>query len=90
MERARLGLGDAPFSDLAHVLDGIVGIRTFLIPVPNQNWSGLVVRDGSGRPCIAVNAKEPTYRRNFTLAHEYAQVLIHLSKSGVPQGRIDA
>lgn len=90
MERARLGLGEAPLKELADLLDGIVGIRTFLVPVPNQNWSGLVVRDRGGRPCIAVNAKEPPYRRNFSLAHEYAHVLVHLSKSGVPQGRIDA
>ena len=37
-------------------LDGRAGVRTFMLPVTNQRWSGLVVRDQSGRPCIAVNS----------------------------------
>ncbi|MBI2939255.1 MAG: ImmA/IrrE family metallo-endopeptidase [Chloroflexi bacterium] len=90
MERGRLGLGDAPLKDLMDLLDSTVGIRTFLIPVQNQSWSGLVVRDNDGRPCIAVNAKEEAYRRNFSLAHEYAHVLVHLARQGMPQARIDA
>ena len=36
---ARLGLGDAPIRDLVGLLDSKLGIRTFLVPVPNQNWS---------------------------------------------------
>lgn len=89
MERGRLGLGDAPLRNLMDLLDGTVGIRTFLIPVKNQSWSGLVVRDRDGRPGIAVNAREESYRRDFTLAHEYAHVLVHLAKQGMPQARID-
>jgi Zn-dependent peptidase ImmA (M78 family)/transcriptional regulator with XRE-family HTH domain len=89
MERGRLGLGDAPLKDLMNLLDGIVGIKTFLIPVEHQSWSGLVARDKTGRPCIAVNAKEESYRRNFTLAHEYGHVLAHLAKEGMPAARID-
>lgn len=92
MERGRLGLGDAPLKDLKDLmdlLDSTVGIRTFAIPVEQQSWSGLVVRDADGRPCIAVNAKEESYRRNFTLAHEYGHVLVHLAKEGMRAARID-
>lgn len=89
MERGRLGLGDAPLKDLMNLLDGIVGVKTFLIPVERQSWSGLVARDKAGRPCIAVNAKEESYRRGFTLAHEYGHVLAHFGKEGTPAARID-
>jgi Zn-dependent peptidase ImmA (M78 family) len=89
MERSRLGLGDAPVKDLADLLDGKAGVRCFMVPVTNQRWSGLVVRDQSGRPCIAVNSEEEFYRRNFSLAHEYGHVLVHLGRDDRPQGHID-
>lgn len=89
MERARLGLGEAPLLDLLNLLDSTVGVRTFLVPVDAQSWSGLVVRDKDGRPCIAVNSKEESYRRNFDLAHEYGHVLVHLARQGMPLARVD-
>lgn len=89
MERGRLGLGDAPVKDMMDLLDSSAGIRTFLILVKASLWSGLVVRDREGRPCVAVNALEESYRRNFTLAHEYGHVLVHLAKRGAPAARID-
>jgi Zn-dependent peptidase ImmA (M78 family) len=90
MERSRLGLGDAPIKDLADLLDGKVGVRTFMLPVENQRWSGLVVRDRTGRPCVAVNSKEEFYRRNFDLAHEYGHVLVHVGRGDRPDGLIDS
>jgi len=89
MERARLGLGDAPVTGLVDLLDGTVGIRTFLMPVMNDNWSAVSVAGPSGRPCIAVNSKEPPYRRTWDLAHEYGHVLVHLFRQGAPQARLD-
>ncbi len=89
MERVRLGLGDAPVKDLVDLLDGTVGIRVFMLPVSQQSWSGLVVSDRSGRPCVAVDSKEPFYRRNFTLAHEYGHALVDLSDASTPQAWID-
>ncbi len=89
MERSRLGLGDAPVTGLMDLLDETVGIRTFLLPVDSQNWSSVVVRDRTGRPCIAVNSKEESYRRNFDLAHEYGHALVHLPREDGPQARID-
>jgi Zn-dependent peptidase ImmA (M78 family) len=89
MERGRLGLGDAPIKDLMDLLDSGVGVRTFLVPVRASLWSGLVARDVRGRPCIAVNSKEESYRRNFALAHEYGHVLAHVGGSRGPAARID-
>ncbi len=89
MERSRLGLGDAPIKDLTDLLDAKAGVRTFLLPVENQRWSGLVVRDQQGRPCIAANSKEEFYRRNFDLAHEYGHVLVHLGRENRPEGHVD-
>ena len=89
MERSRLGLGDAPVKDLVDILDGNVGIRVFMLPVGQKSLSGLVVQSRSGRPCVLVNSTEIHYRRNFTLAHEYAHALVHLSEPSAPKAWID-
>ena len=92
MERSRLGLGDGPIKeirDLMDLLDGTVGIRTFLVPVQSSTWSGLVVRDAGGRPCIAVDAMDESYRRNFSLAHEYGHALAHMGGPNTLAARID-
>ncbi len=89
MERVRLGLGDAPVKDLVDLLDGNVGIRVFMLPVGQKSLSGLVVQSRSGRPCVLVNSTEIHYRRNFTLAHEYAHALVHLSEPSAPKAWID-
>ena len=89
MERARLGLGDAPLGDIAALLDSSVGVRVFMLPVSRRSWSGLVVQDRRGRACVAIDSKDPFYRRNFTLAHEYGHALVHFSKQSAPQARID-
>jgi Zn-dependent peptidase ImmA (M78 family)/transcriptional regulator with XRE-family HTH domain len=89
MERSRLGLGDAPIKNLADTLDEGAGARAFALPVANQSWSGLVVKDDTGRPCIAVNIRDEPYRRNYDLAHEYGHVLVHLGRDDRPQARVD-
>ena len=65
MERARLGLGDSPITELIDLLDGTAGIRTFLVPVAQDNWSSVSVQGMNRRPCIAVNSKEEVYRRQY-------------------------
>jgi len=91
MERGRIGLGDAPIKDidLMNLLDETVGVRCYLVPVERQSWSAVSVLDFRGRPCIAVNSREESYRRNFDLAHDYAHVLVHLRRNGDPEGHID-
>jgi Zn-dependent peptidase ImmA (M78 family) len=89
MERARLGLGDAPVTDLMDLLDAMVGIRTFLVPVKQDNWSSVSVQGRNGRPCIAVSSKDEVYRRQFDLAHEYGHVLVHLFRKDGPPAHIE-
>lgn len=89
MERARLGLGDAPIGDLVDLLDGTAGIRTFLIPVKTDTWSSVAVLNRAGRPCLAVNSKEPGYHRQYDLAHEYGHVLAHLFRRDGPPAHIE-
>lgn len=89
MERARLGLGDAPIGDLVDLLDGTVGIRTFLVPVAQDTWSSVSVQGSGRRPCIAVSSKETVYRRRYDLAHEYGHVLVHLFRKDGPPAHID-
>ena len=89
MERARLGLGDASIPNLMDLLDGTVGIRTFLIPVRQDNWSSVSVQGRNRRACIAVNSMEPVFRRQYDLAHEYGHVLVHLFRKDGPPAHID-
>lgn len=40
--------------------------------------SGLIKMSGkNGRPVIAINAKEPTQRKRFTIAHEIGHFILH-------------
>lgn len=90
MERARLGLGDAPVGDLVELLDGTIGVRTFLMPVAQDNWSSVSVQGRGGRPCIVVNSKDEAYRRQYDLAHEYGHVLVHLFRKEAPPAHIES
>jgi Zn-dependent peptidase ImmA (M78 family)/DNA-binding XRE family transcriptional regulator len=81
MERARLGLGDAPISDITELLDEQGGARIFHLPVTDDNLSGAAAYDRQNWACILVNANEEPYRRTFTIAHEYAHCLAHLKRS---------
>lgn len=81
MERGRLGLADGPILDMTQLLDGQGGARVFHLPLGDNSLSGAAARDPHGWGCILVNAAEPTYRRTFTIAHEYAHCLVHLGAS---------
>lgn len=89
MERSRLGLGDAPLKDVMDFLDGTVGVPCFLVPVLGKTWSGVAVRSGQERSCVAANSRDYVYRRNWSLTHEYAHVLVHLRREGSPEANLD-
>ncbi len=74
-ERNRLGLGDGPVPDLRETLENDVGLRIFVIPLPSA-VAGLFVYIELLGGCVAINAKHPPERRNWTLAHEYAHFLV--------------
>lgn len=73
-ERRRLGLGSAPVPDLIDLLEA-QGILTAQLDLPKEvDGLTLMLRDG---PFVAVNRRERVLpRRRFSLAHEYAHVLL--------------
>jgi Zn-dependent peptidase ImmA (M78 family)/transcriptional regulator with XRE-family HTH domain len=79
-ERRRLGIGQAPQPDVAELLEKH-GVRTATVDLP-QDISGLTLIDLEAGPLIAVNRREHILRRNFSLAHEYAHVLVDCDATG--------
>jgi Zn-dependent peptidase ImmA (M78 family)/DNA-binding XRE family transcriptional regulator len=73
-ERNRLGIGDGPIRPLREVLEIEVGLRIFLLPLPNH-VAGLFVNVETLGGCIGVNINHPAERRRWTMAHEYAHYL---------------
>lgn len=73
-ERRRLGLGDAPISDLRAVLEEAVGLRIFFYEMPSFVAGIFGFNDRLGG-CIGVNIGHPWYRGNWSLAHEYGHFL---------------
>lgn len=82
-ERHRLGLGEAPVPALRELLEKLVGLRIFYVPMqPSAKFSEIYFFDPLVGGCIAINqlhsnAKE---RCRWSLAHAYAHFLAHRSK----------
>jgi len=73
-ERNRLGLGDAPISDLRAVFEEAVGLRVFFYQML-PSVAGIFGYNDRLGGCIGVNISHPWYRGNWSLAHEYAHFL---------------
>ena len=73
-ERARLGIGDAPISDLRALLEETVGLRIFYYRMASAIAGIFACNDDLGG-CIGINSRHPAARGNFSLAHEYAHFL---------------
>jgi Zn-dependent peptidase ImmA (M78 family)/DNA-binding XRE family transcriptional regulator len=73
-ERNRLGLGDAPISDLRAVFEEAVGLRVFFYEMPSSVAGIFGYNDRLGG-CIGVNIEHPWYRGNWSLAHEFGHFL---------------
>jgi Zn-dependent peptidase ImmA (M78 family)/transcriptional regulator with XRE-family HTH domain len=73
-ERNRLGLGDAPMSDLRALLEEAVGLRIFFYDMPSSVAGIFGYNDRIGG-CVGINVKQPWHRGNWSLAHEYAHFL---------------
>jgi Zn-dependent peptidase ImmA (M78 family)/DNA-binding XRE family transcriptional regulator len=73
-ERNRLGLGDAPISDLRALLEEAVGLRIFFYEMPSSVAGIFGYNDRLGG-CIGTNLKQPWHRANWSLAHEYGHFL---------------
>jgi len=72
--RRQLGLGSEPIPDLRTVLEE-KGVRIFAVPVPESEFAGFSWWHPVYGPCIMVNARDPSGRRNFTIAHEYFHLI---------------
>jgi Zn-dependent peptidase ImmA (M78 family)/transcriptional regulator with XRE-family HTH domain len=73
-ERNRLGLGDAPVSDLRALLEEAVGLRIFFYDMPFLVAGIFGYNDRLGG-CIGINLKQPWHRGNWSLAHEYGHFI---------------
>lgn len=67
--RQWLGLGLAPVHDMVSLLEGQLGARVFVRPLPGR-ISGLYAYDEVAGPCILLNADHPRDRRALTAGHE--------------------
>ena len=79
-ERQRLGMGMAPAGDLAGMLESH-GVRAGFVSLP-ANISGLTLADVNIGVFVVVNAGHVAVRQRFSLAHEYAHVLMDRDRSG--------
>ena len=80
-ERRRLGLGSAPVSDFAEVLEA-QGVRTLLVALP-ENVSGLTLMEPSVGVIVVANGDHHVHRQRFSYAHEYAHVLFDRARLGL-------
>ncbi|MGA2640517.1 MAG: ImmA/IrrE family metallo-endopeptidase [Spirochaetia bacterium] len=67
--RQRLGLGNAPVSDLISLLELEFGVRIYILRL-DPRVSGLYAYDEALGPCILLNASHPRSRRVQSAAHE--------------------
>lgn len=77
-ERRRLGLGTSPVGDIVGLLE-LRGVKVLDWPMPpgSEIDGALFVSEETG-PCVLVNAGEVWARRHFTVAHEYAHLLLDM------------
>lgn len=79
-ERQRLAVGYAPIGDLAELLES-QGVRTGAVSMPG-NLSGLMLSDKNIGVFIVINSDHAPLRQRFSLAHEYAHVLMDRNRTG--------
>ena len=73
--RDRLGYGLHPITDLAATLEERWGFRIFIRGI-GSSISGLFAFHPKLGPNVLLNAKHPSQRRNWTLAHELGHFLV--------------
>lgn len=72
-ERQRLGIRQAPITDLPHLIADQT-VRVFALELPDR-MSGMFVQHASVGSAIVVNATHDAARRRFFMAHGYAHAL---------------
>ena len=72
--RQRLGIGNAPISDIVTLLEMEVGVRVYVRRVDSR-ISGLFAYDEKTGPCMLLNANHPRERRTQSAAHEFGHLV---------------
>ncbi|HZT42301.1 MAG TPA: XRE family transcriptional regulator [Chthonomonadaceae bacterium] len=75
MERSRLNLGQGPLANLLGVLENDVGLRVFVLPLPEFRIAGMFAYTDRLGGCVLVNGSHPPTRQHWSMAHEYAHFL---------------
>ena len=86
-ERGRLGLGVEPLPDLVDLMER-QGVRAVAAPMPSE-ISGLTLVDDAAGVVVAVNGRHGFNRQRFSLAHEYAHVLLDRDRRACLSRRAD-
>jgi Zn-dependent peptidase ImmA (M78 family)/DNA-binding XRE family transcriptional regulator len=87
-ERNRLGLGDGPLPNLRDILETKLGIRVFFIELPPRIEGFFAFTPETGA-CIAVNAKHPVERQQWTMAHEFAHFLTRRLRAEITVSKME-
>lgn len=74
-QRAHFDLGTKPVPHLRALLEG-ARVKVFHLPVPNNRFSGFSWWHDTYGPGALINSGDSFGRRNFTLAHELAHLLV--------------
>jgi len=76
-ERRRLGLGNEPIADMVAVVEH-AGLRVVGADLPPDDLDGALFQFPQKEAAVAlINRSKPPLRQRFTLAHEYAHLLLH-------------
>ena len=86
-ERGRLGLGAEPLPDLVSLMER-QGVRAVVAPMPTE-VSGLTLVENGAGVVVAVNGRHGFNRQRFSLAHEYAHVLLDRDRQACLSHRED-
>lgn len=76
-ERSSLGLNGQPIKEICDLLESKRGIKIFHLPEDPDRFFGALVQDEDCGVCFLINSNNPTRRRTFTIAHEYAHCIAH-------------
>lgn len=76
-ERSSLGLDGQPIRDICDLLESKRGIKILHLPEDPDRFFGALAHDEDCGVCFLINSNNPTKRRTFTIAHEYAHCIAH-------------
>jgi Zn-dependent peptidase ImmA (M78 family)/DNA-binding XRE family transcriptional regulator len=83
--RNRLGLGLGPIPDVIGLLEGELGLRVFVRPLPSKISEAFAYHPEVGA-CFLLNANHPEERRAWSLAHGVGHLLTTRSSSDICTG----